>query len=146
MGPLYLTNFNLDLFLVFLYPIFDFFDLFVLLSFFFGEFLFLLLGLRSDKTLLTLLESRLLLLLDYTIGAKLFFDYSFQFLNGVGYPGVKSYISFQILGQVPNFQFMSSVWSPKMLTLESVRTKTKTSRGCKSSCIFIEVVLLCPIL
>jgi len=29
-----------------------------------------------------------------------------------------------------------------MLTLESVRTETTTSRGCKSSYVFIEVVLL----
>jgi hypothetical protein len=30
-----------------------------------------------------------------------------------------------------------------VLTLESVRTETTTSRGYKSSCVFIEVVLLC---
>jgi hypothetical protein len=32
----------------------------------------------------------------------------------------------------------------RRLMLESVRTETTTSRGCESSCIFIEVVLLYP--
>jgi hypothetical protein len=36
----------------------------------------------------------------------------------------------------------SPVWSPNMLTLEFIRTKMTTSRGCKSPCVFIEVVLL----
>jgi hypothetical protein len=36
---------------------------------------------------------------------------------------------------------VSPVESPKMLTLESVKTKTTTSRGYESSYIFIEVVL-----
>jgi hypothetical protein len=84
-----------------------------------------------------------LLLLDCKTSVKCFVDYLIQFPNGVDYPGVKSYILSQTLGQFLNFQFMSPVWSPKMLTLESVRTETTTSRGYKSPCIFIEVVLLC---
>jgi hypothetical protein len=93
-------------------------------------------------TLLNLLEFGLFLLPNFTTGIKFFVDYSIKFPNGVDYPGVKSYIISQRLGQVPNFHFMSLVWSPKLFTLESIRTKTPTSRGYKSPCVFIEVVLL----
>jgi hypothetical protein len=79
----------------------------------------------------------------FTTGVKCFDDYSIQFPNGVDYIGVNSYIISQTLGQVPNFQFMSPIWSPKMLTLESIRTETESSRGYKSPYIFIKVVLLC---
>jgi hypothetical protein len=58
-------------------------------------------------------------------------------------PWGKVIYSFTTLVQVPNFQFMFLVWSPKMLVLESVRTEMTTSRGYKPPYIFIEVVLFC---
>jgi hypothetical protein len=77
MDPLYLFSFNLDLVLVLLYLAFDFFNLFVPLSSVFKGFIFPLLGLRSSRTLLNILKSRLLLLPYCTTGVDFFVDYSF---------------------------------------------------------------------
>jgi hypothetical protein len=93
------------------------------------------------RTFLTLLGSLLLLLLDCITDVICFVDCSIQFLSGVDQPGEKSYI-FQNARPGSKFQFIPQYGHPKMLTLESIRTETETSRGCKSPCIFIEVVLL----
>jgi hypothetical protein len=137
MGPFYSSNFNYDLVLVLLYLIFDFFSLFILLSSVSGGFLFLLLGPRFVTKFLHLHGFGPMKILSCITDVKCFVNYSIQFPNGPDYPGVKSYILSKTLGQVLNFQFMSPVWSQKMLANESIKTETTTSRGCKYPCVFI---------
>jgi hypothetical protein len=122
MGPLYSSSFNPNLILVLLWLDFDLFGLVSLLSFVSEGFLFILIGLRSDMTFLNLLGSRMLLSPDCIIDVIFFVDCSIQFLRRANQPGEKSYIVSKNVG--PNFIFSvhSTVWSPKMLMLESVRT------------------------
>jgi hypothetical protein len=141
IGPLYLSSFNFGLVLVLFELVFRSFGLVFHPSFVFEGFLFLLLGPVFAKIFPILPWFQLLLLQDYIADAKCFVDYSIQFLTGVDQPEAKSCI---FKNSKPDFKFSvgSPVWSPKMLTLESVRTEMTTSRGCESSCVFIEVVLL----
>jgi hypothetical protein len=141
MGPFYSSKFNFNL-LVLFDLVFCFFGLVAQLSSIYGGFLFPLLGPMSTKIFPILPWSSSSLLPYYIVDARCSVDYLIQFIGEVDQPRANSCI-FQTNAK-PNFKFSvdSLVWSPKRLMLESIRTKTETSRGYKSACIFIEVVLL----